>query len=267
MNCCLFTLKSVKGAVFMSKKLKNRMSLSATALIALAGMLMSHGRLAAQIGKTDPQTTTRTELYFVDGRASLGEKGRLRCGVGSPIAMGPLGNPDGGGGMGELIKLDLSFGLVPVLQARPTVVEDMFRPREGSFGSFAVRSIFSKPTHETVSLIYFHGSITSGTVSQTRGGLSAFDLLGVTNFSGQACGVEGKYAAHRDARRYVRMTGTCGNDQEVSFQVSRRPPLGYAGEVYLQPIDIFAYGTFRGNISCGRTTDRSRVRTTLTTAR
>ena len=253
----------------MNRRVKNRASLLAFTLIALVALFMSHGTLFAQTMKDSSQLSTPGGIYFIDGRASLSEKGRLQCGLGSPVAMGKFGNPNGGGATGQTVKLDLSFGIVSGFQTRPTLAFDMFSRNESYFGSFAARNIYpAEPSRpETVASIYFDGTITWGSVSPMRGGVTGFDLFGITNFSSRVCGEEGNYDTNRDARRYVRLTGTCGNDQEVSFQLSRRPPVGQSGDVELQPTDIFASGTFRGNISCGGTTDRNRVRTNLTTAR
>ena len=253
----------------MNRRMKNRASLLAFTLIALAAMFMSHVSLFAQTRKDSSQLSISPgEIYVIDGRASLAENGRLQCGHGSPVAMGKFANPNGGGATGQTVKLDLSFGVVP-FQTRPPVAFDMFSRNESYLGSFAVRNIYpAEPSRpETVASIYFDGTITWGSVSPMRGGVTGFDLLGVTNFSSGVCGEEVDYKTNRYARRYIRLTGTCGIDQEVSFQLSRRPPVGESGDVDLQATDIFASGTFRGNISCGRTVDRSRIRTNLTTAR
>ena len=244
-------------------KSKTKASLS---LIALITMLVSSILVYPQGNKSITQISVSPgQLYMVDGRASLGAKGRLRCGPSSPVAMGRFGGTDSGGAAGQTVNVDLSFGLIPFTRVRFPAA-DMFTPSESFIGSWAVRNIYPAEASraESVASNYFFGPITSGSATSTGGGATTFDLYGVTSMSSQICGTEGNYDTNRSARRFVRLTGTCGNDQEVTFQLGRRPPTDHGGDIYFDQADIFAYGTFRGNISCGQITDRSRVRTNLT---
>lgn len=242
-----------------------RSTLAASILITLVAILGGSASAHAQIS-TGSEAAARTvppvnEISFVDGRGGLGERGRLSCGQASPVAMGKFSGPKSGGATGPNVKVDLSFGYYPFARVR-FPAPDRFGPNETFFGSWAVRNIVGS-SPETVGLIYFRGNLTSGSFFSGRGQATQFDLYGVTTLSGPVCGVEGTYEANRDARRYVRLTGVCGNDQEVMFQLSRRPPVDHDGDLSFEQADIFSYGTFRGNISCGQTTDRSRVRTSL----
>jgi hypothetical protein len=258
-------LKEIRKENFM--KIKASTFLMGAVLMALAVLSISPEPLQAQIGnsgKTASQINVSPgELFLIDGRASVGPKGRLRCGQASPIAMGRFGNPDAGGAVGQTVHLDLSFGLLPFTRVR--FPSDPFSPSESYIGSWTVRNIYpaEKSRPETVASNYFRGPLTSGSASSMSGGNRTFDLYGVTNFSSQVCGTEGDYDTNLRARRYVRLTGACGNDQEVRFQMARHPPVDHGGDLYFEESDIFAYGTFRGNIACGVTTDRSRVRTNL----
>ena len=231
-------------------------------LIALTTMFASFGLVYSQTKNSATQITVSPgQFYLVDGRASLGKGGRLYCGAGSPVGMNPLGV---GGSSGPLVNVDLSFGILPFDRVG-SLPFDRFSTSESFTGTWAVRNIYPAEASraESIAAVYFSGRMTSGLISSMRGGATAFDLYGVTSLSGQVCGTEGDYNTNRDARRYVRLTGTCGNDQEVTFQLGRRPPADHGGDTSFEPADIFAYGTFRGNISCGQITDRSRVRTNL----
>lgn len=247
-------------------KTKSTTILMCVMLMALMTLSTIQGTLHAQTGssaKTASQIATSPgEIFLIDGRASAGPKGRLRCGAASPIAMGTFGNPNAGGASGQTVHIDLSFGLLPFTRVRYPA--DPFSPSESYIGSWAVRNIYpAEPSRpETVASNYFRGPLTSGSATSS-GSTRTFDLYGVTTHSSQVCGTEGDYETNVRARRYVRLTGTCGNDQEVRFQIARQPPVNHGGDIYFEESDIFAYGTFRGNISCGATTDRSRVRTTL----
>jgi hypothetical protein len=191
------------------------------------------------------------EFSFVDtARAGLPTKQTLQCGAAS-------GNP-GWFANGEFIKTDLSFGLVP-----PT---ERLGSSEQYIGSWAVRSIFpadaTRP--ETISSIYFDGFFNSGSVSAVgKGGTRGFDLSGSTYFTGSLCDARANY----DTRYYVRFVGFCGANQDISFEMSLRPPVNNGFLIYFNEEDIYAKGTFNGSVTCEMTNDSRRVRTELSRRR
>jgi len=215
--------------------------------IAVTAMLLGSGLIYPQSSKNVASqiAVSPGSLYLVDGRASLedtGERRQLHCGVASPIAMGKFGNPKAGGATGSIVKVDLSFGQIPFSRVR-FPADDRFSASESFIGSWAVRNITATAAGgESVALIHFRGPITSGTISSAPGSAPVFDLFGVTNLSAPTCGVEGDRNAHRDARRYVRISGTCGSgrDQDITFQVAVRPPVDHNGDLYFEPRDLFA---------------------------
>jgi hypothetical protein len=257
-------LKSSKGEVMKMKTLPSIIVITVTTMLLSSSLIypQSSKNVASQLA------ISPGSLYLVDGRASLeetGERRRLSCGLASPVAMGKFANPNAGGATGALVKVDLSFGYLPFSRVG-FASSDRFTASESFIGSWAVRNVSATAAGgESIALTHFRGPITSGTISSMPGSAPVFDLYGVTNLSAATCGVEGDRNAHRDARRYVRISGTCGNgtDQDLTFQVAVRPPVDRGGELSFEQRDLFAYGTFRGNISCGQITDRSRVRTNL----
>lgn len=186
---------------------------------------------------------------FADGRAGMSEKETIACG---PASRNPtyfarsVSN-----------KIDLSFGTIPP-------AGDRLGDTERIIGSWAVRAIYPAEAGrpETVSNIFFNGGFTSGSVTEAKGGARVFDLYGTTGFTGSMCLMK---SGGDTQRRYVRISGVCGGaGEEVRFEVSTRPAVNQNGIVYFNEGDIFASGRFRGNITCGTTTDRTRVRTNLT---
>jgi hypothetical protein len=227
-----------------------RVNLLAGALfVTLTVIICSHQALSQ---KKNPQTiytqqVPRTgEFSFLDGQGRLGETGILRCG---PASINTVS-----GSPGNTNKIDVSFGVIPA-------DERITNGKATIFGSWNVRSIFpavgTRP--ETISSYFFDGSFIHGTILNARGGGQVFDLYGTTNFIGSMCNVNADYTT----RRPVHIYGICGNDQEVNFEVLTRLPATVNGIINLDGRTVFASGIFRGNISCGRTTDRTRVRTNL----
>jgi hypothetical protein len=232
-------------------------------VIALTTMFVSFGLVYPQSNNSVTQINISPgQLYLVDGRGGLTDTGRFYCGAASPVIMKPLGGV--GGAMGPFVKLDLSFGYLPFSRVRYPG-SDLFSPSESFIGAWAVRTISpaSDSFPKSVSLVHFSGPLTSGVISAQRTGTTAFELYGTTSLSGSVCGVERDWRTNSAARRYVRLVGTCGNDQEVTVEVGRWPPTDHDGEIRFETAELFAYGTFRGNISCGQITDRRRVRTDL----
>lgn len=195
-------------------------------------------------------SVSRGGFPFADGRAGMSEKETIACG---PASRNPtffarsVSN-----------KIDLSFATIPA--------GDRLGDTERIIGSWAVRAIYPAEAGrpETVSNIFFNGGFTSGSVTEVRGGARVFDLYGTTSFTGSMCLMQ---SGGDTQRRYVRISGVCGGGtgEEVRFEVSTRPAVNQNGIVYFNESDIFASGRFRGNITCGTTTDRNRVRTNLLT--
>jgi hypothetical protein len=205
---------------------------------------------------TSQQVATTGQFSFVDGRGGMAEKGWLRCG---PASANPTF-----GNVGSLNKVDLSFGLLPA--------GDRLGSTEAVVGSWAVRAIVAgdgtRP--ESIANTFFDGGYTRGNIAPLKGGGRAYDLYGFTNFTGSLCSGAGRSAGSADytTRNYVRLYGACGNDQDVTFELSRRPAVTDSnGFIYFEEGDIIARGAYRGNIACGQTTDRNRVRTNLTSRR
>jgi hypothetical protein len=246
----------------MNKTVKAPVSLMITALMVLVVISVSSGSVYAQVSNPGSEASQRVtplgQFYFADGRGSLNPADWLSCGLASPVASGRYSGPTSGGAVGQLVKVDLSFGLLPA--------DDRAGARETYIGSWAVRNIYPSETSrgESVGLIYFNGSFTSGSITQVKGGATVFDLYGTTSFSSPVCGTKGDYKMDRYVQRYVRLYGVCGNDQDVTFEVARRPPVNHNGLLFFENEDLYAYARFKGNISCGQTTDRRRVRIDLT---
>ena len=238
----------------MRKKI--RVLFTVATLAAALVVMLSGNNIYAQ-ENTSQQVVLRPGTFsFVDGRASMSEKGMLRCG---PASINPLW-----GSTGSSNKVDLSLGLIPA--------GERLGDTETFIGSWAVRSILEggggRP--ESIASYFYDGGVTRGTITPTRGGGIFYELYGFTNNTGSLCNSKGRFSAPADyiTRNHVRIYGACGNDQEVTFELSRRPPVTASnGLTYFEESDILARGTFRGNIACGQTTDRNRVRTNLTSRR
>ena len=226
-----------------------------TLLLTTFGMVFFGGEPGAYAQKTTDAAALQQAgssvsrgFPFADGRAGMSEKETIACG---PASRNPLYYAQS-----VLHKIDLSFATIPP--------GDRLGDTERVIGSWAVRAIFPAEAGrpETVSNIYFHGGFTGGSVTQAKGGARVFDLYGTTGFTGSMCLMQ---SGGDTQRRYVRISGVCGGaDEEVRFEVSTRPAVNQNGIVYFNESDIFASGRFRGNITCGTTTDRTRVRTNLT---
>lgn len=229
----------------------NKYALAITALsVALSIMLCSH-RTYSQ--KQNPQKIGSTqvprpgEFPFLNGRVTMGAAETLRCGQASRL---PSNGYRGGN-----VKIDMSFG-----QIAPD--ERTVNGRATVFGSWNVRAIYpaegtTRP--ETIAAYFFDGSFTHGTILDARGGGQVFDLYGTTNFMSDMCNQSADYTT----RRPVHIYGICGDDQEVNFEVLTRLPATVNGIINLDQRTVIASGIFRGNVTCGKTTDRTRVRTNL----
>ena len=238
-------------------------TLASVIVTAVTAMFLSCALIYPQSSKTvtSELAVSPGSLYLVDGRAGLANS-RPRCGPASPDGMNPVGGTFGL--MGPFVKLDLSFGYLPFSRLR-SATADPFSPSESFIGTWTVRNITPPDGAfpESVSLIHFNGRLTSGLISPMRGGTTGFELYGITTFTNDTCGIQVKREAYRIVRRYLRIAGTCGTDQDLTFQIGERPPVDRGGYLAFADADLFISGTFKGNITCRQTTDRREVRTNL----
>ena len=215
-------------------------TLFAAAMITIAGH-------AAHAGVQQPVASQPRMISFADGRGSISGKEQLTCGPASLLAqtspdVGPRGP----------FYIDLSFGILPA--------GDRLGDTESVIGSWAVRS-GAGPA--------FDGGVSRGTISGAKGGVMLYELYGYTNFTGSNCNGTGRGAPGADygTRNPVRIYGACGSGQDITFEVSRSPLVSSPIGVGFNPASILARATFRGDVSCGQTNDRSRVRINLSRAR
>ena len=214
------------------------------AVVAVAVGIAQGGQL-----DTPQQVVARPGTFsFVDGRGNLSPKQYLVCGPASGFAM-----TSSGPGQPGPFTIDLSFGVLPA--------GDRLGDTESVIGSWVVRS---------PAAAIFDGGVSSGTIVPAKGGGTFYELYGYTNFTGTTCNGFGRVTAPADydTRNPVRIYGACGNDQEINFELSRRPLVtDKNGFRYFDEAGMFARATFRGNVACGRTADRARVRVNLTSRR
>jgi hypothetical protein len=195
------------------------------------------------------QVVTRPGTFsFVDGGGSLSAKQYLVCGPASGFAM-----TGSGPGQPGPFTIDLSFGVLPA--------GDRLGDIATVIGSWVVRS---------PAAAIFDGGVSSGTILPSKGGGTVYELYGFTHFTGTTCNGFGRVTAGADysTRNPVRIYGACGNDQEITFELSRRPLVtDKNGFRYFDEAGVLSRGTFRGNVTCGQTADRNQVRVNLSRPR
>jgi hypothetical protein len=235
----------------MQKKSLSKILTAAVLLVLSFGNYVVPGQ-TNKTGSTAGETVQQTSrISYIDApRAGLSDKQILQCG---PASATPSASANG-----AFVKVDLSFGLIP-----PS--PEMVGARERSLGSWAVRNIYPAEAGrpETVASIYFDGFLTSGALANLKGGGRGYDVYGSANFTGSLCESRANY----ETRYYARFTGACGLYQEITFELSRRPPVDDGIGPYFREEDIYARGVFRGNVDCGTTGDLRRVRTDLSRRR
>jgi hypothetical protein len=218
-------------------------TLGIAAMLGVAG----HTAYAGTAGVQQPVVPRPGTFSFADGRGSISGKEQLTCGPASLLArtspdVGPRGP----------FYIDLSFGVLPA--------GERLGDAESVIGSWAVRT-GAGPA--------FDGGVTRGTIAPIKGGGMVYELYGYTNFTGSNCnGISrGAPGADYDTRNPVRIYGACGSNQDIAFELSRTPlvsgPLGPS----FDERSILARVTFHGDVACGQTSDRSRVRVTLSRRR
>jgi hypothetical protein len=213
-------------------------------VLAVLILLVSQSGVAQ---KADSQQVARPggTFTFADGGGSMPMSEHLVCG---PATLAGQANP--GGGPRGPNHVELSFGILPS--------GDRLGDTGGVTGSWVVRS--------TAGPLY-HGGVSRGTVTPAKGGVMLYELYGFTNFTGSSCNGfdRGAPGADYDTRNPVRIFGACGTDQEITVEISRRPlTTDKNGFTSFDESGVIARATFRGNVACGQTSDRSRVRTSLT---